>query len=265
MSLLEHLDEFRARLVRSLAYVALGAVIGFLLYDRLIDLLLEPWCDAILELAEEGRTGVSVEQAESCTLALFAPAEGFALKIKTAIYTGIVIAMPLIVWEVWRFVSPGLTVRERRWARPVVPAVFLFFLFGLTLGYLALPRTMQFLIGFSGANFEFLLRATDYLSFALFFLLAFGITFQFPLVLLLLEATVVTWRQLLGTWRYVIVGVTVFAAIVTPSQDPITLMFMVLPMVVFYFAAIALGYFLFSDSRREKRRAKAAAETGQAG
>jgi len=253
MSLMGHLEEFRSRILRIAVYVFVAFVVALFLYDHLIEFMLHPWCDSIREAFARGESMFTAEQVEHCSLRLDNPTEGLSVKLKVSAYAGFGIAMPFILREIWGFISPGLTKREKRWAAPVVPVAFFFFCVGIALGYYTMPRALDFLISVAGEDFNFQLRANEYFSFFSFLMLAFGVTFQFPMLLVLLMATrLITWRQLFGTWRYALVGTTAFAAVVTPSQDPITLLFMVVPMTIFYFGAVLVGYFIFNEERGRK-------------
>jgi sec-independent protein translocase protein TatC len=249
MTLLEHLAELRSRLMRSIIYVAVGFAACFVVFDPVMTFIAQPY----LALGRE-RGLLTTDK-----LTFFAPTDAIALKLKVVTYLAIIVAMPLILWELWRFVSPGLTKQEKRWARPFVPAALFFFALGICVGYLTLPKALEFILGFAGENFQTLPDANKYLGFFTFMMLAFGLTFQFPIVLLLLQATnTLTWRSLLGGWRYAVVIIVAFAAIVTPSQDPYSLALLAGPMVVFYLGAIGLGYLLFRE--RSYRAATTASE-----
>lgn len=232
MSIWDHLGELRTRLIRSMIYVALAFVVCFLIFDPVLEIISKPWLEA---------TGED-------SLKVFSATDPVALKLKVVTYMAIGVAMPFILWELWRFVAPGLTPREKRWVAPFFPVAFLMFCLGVFIGYLTLPRAAEFMAGFAGDNVQILTGATSYIGFFTFFMLAFGITFQFPIVLFILQAAhVVTWSQLLAGWRYALVIVVVFAAVITPSQDPYSLLLMAVPMIVFYFGAILLGWIVFRD------------------
>lgn len=237
MTVMEHLGELRVRLIRILIAFAIGFAACFWLFDYVVEFVSEPYLEAI------GETELKV----------FSPVDAVALKIKVVSYMAIAVAVPYALFEIYRFVSPGLTAREKRWSLPFIPLSFAFFLIGVFIGYLTLPKAIEFMEGFSGPLVSIFPDATKYIGFVTFMLLAFGITFQFPLVLLLLQATnIADWRKLLGFWRYAVVLIVVFAAIITPSQDPWSLALMVLPMVVFYFGAVGVGYLLFGKRRQKQ-------------
>jgi len=230
MTLLEHLDEVRRRLVRCLIYIAIGFAISFVLFDSVLSLITKDF----------------LEQIGQPELQCFGPACAVALKLKVSAYMAIAIAMPGILFELWRFVAPGLTPKEKRWSRPIVPLIFVFFVFGMFFGWLTLPAAYAFILNFAGSAVSVFPSANDFLSFFVFYMLAFGLSFEFPLVLVFLQATgIITWRSLLKSWRYAIVGIVVFAAVITPSVDWFSLALMAAPMVVFYFGAALVGWLLF--------------------
>ncbi len=238
MTVIEHLAELRTRIVRVFAYVALAFVACFWLFEPVVDLISRPYVDAIAHLKHIPPSKVD--------LSLFGPLDAVALKLKVVTYMAIAVVSPFILLELWGFISPGLTAKERRWARPFLPAALLFFALGVWVGLLTMPKAFEFLLGFAGPKFDYIAEAGKYIGFVAFLLLAFGATFEFPLVMLLLQAAnIVTWRQLLTSWRYAMVVIVVAAAVITPSQDPYSLMLMAVPMVVFYFGAILVGRFLF--------------------
>lgn len=233
MSLQDHLAELRRRLVISVLAVAAMAAIAFLAYDRVLDFLTEPYCDI-------------VPKGQSCDLVITAPLEGFAARMKVAGYGGLFLASPVVLWQLWRFITPGLHPREKRYAVPFVLVSALLFLGGAALALLTFPKALEFVVGIAGDRVTTLFSPEKYITFMLRVILGFGIAFEFPIVLLFLQlAGIVTSRRLLRSWRGAIVVVFAVAAVITPSQDPWTLLAMALPMTLFYFAAIAIGRFVF--------------------
>ncbi len=236
MSVIQHLEEMRTRLVRSIVFFALAIVACFFLYDAAIEIISKPYLAAV----------------GGGDLFVLGPKEAIGLKLKIVAYMALGLTIPYALWEVYRFVAPGMTGREKRWTLPFIPLSFLFFCLGVYFGFLTMPAALSWIVGFAGDNVKVLPVATNYLGFAAFMLLGFGLTFQFPLVLLLLQAArVVDWRRLLGFWRYAIVIIVLLAAVITPSQDPWSLALMVVPMIVFYFGAIAAGFVLFRKRNAE--------------
>lgn len=230
MTLMQHLDEVRRRLMRCLLYIAVAFAVSFFVFDSVLTLITKDF----------------LEQIGKPELQCFGPACAVALKLKISAYMAIALAMPGILFELWRFVSPGLTPKEKRWSRPIVPLIFVFFVFGMYFGWLTLPAAYAFILNFAGDSVSVFPSANDFLSFFTFYMLAFGLSFEFPLILIFLQATnLVNWKSLLAAWRYSIVGIVLFAAVITPSVDWFSLALMSAPMVVFYFGAIFFGWLLF--------------------
>lgn len=229
MPVVEHLGELRRRLVVSVTALVLGAAVGFALYDPILGALVEPYVSV---------TGTS-------TLFITDPLEGFATRLKVAGYTGVVLAMPVVLWQLWRFVTPGLHRRERRLAVPFVLSALGLFLLGAGLAFWTLPRALEFLVEIGGENLETIFSPARYLGLVTFMMLAFGLAFQFPVVLVFLQlARIVPSRRLRRWRRGVAVGIFVFVAVVTPSQDPYSLFALAVPMYAFYELSIVAGRLL---------------------
>jgi sec-independent protein translocase protein TatC len=236
MTLVEHLQELRYRLVVSIVAVALGAIVGWFLFDRVLELLQAPYCDYWDTVPRANRP------TRDCSLFFFGVLESVVAKLKLVGFLGLFIALPVVLYQLWRFIVPGLRDRERRMAIPfVVSSVFLFAL-GAAFAYWTLPRALAFLLGFAGDQFSPLLTADKYLSFVMLVALTFGLAFEFPVALVFLTAAgVISTRQLRDWRRGAILFIAVFAAVITPSSDPYTMLAMTLPMVVFYEGAIIVG------------------------
>ncbi len=237
MSLMEHLAELRKRLIISFASIAVGAVICWIAYGEIIDFLLKPYCDT--KAADE-----------SCRLFVQNPLEPFNVRISVASYGGIVLAMPVIMWQVWRFIAPGLKSSEKRYAIPFMAASISLFALGGSLAYWSLPRALEFLQSLGGENFEEIFSPIEYVGFVIKMIVAFGIGFEFPILLIFLQIMgIVHNRTLRSIRQYAIIGIVVVVALITPSGDPYTLLVMSIPMYLFYEIAIIYGRI------RERRRA----------
>lgn len=251
MTLIEHLTELRQRIIKSVVAVAMGSVVVLIFNRRVIDAIVEPYCDALGELPE-GENRLITEA--NCTLVQTQPLEGFSLVLTIAVYGGIILAIPVILWQIWQFIVPGLYPNEKRFAVPFVFFGAILFLFGSGLAFWSIPRALVFLLDIG--DFEPLLSPGPYVSFVVKMLVAFGVGFQFPLILILLQMVgVVDQKQLRAGRRYAIVGIVVLVAILTPSGDPITLGVLSIPMYIFYETAIVWGWL------RQKRERKATAAT----
>jgi len=258
MTFWDHVAELRRRLIRSALAVVAGTIVGLLVYDWLIgEVFLPPYCN-VLEARDIDRP---------CSLVVTEPLDGFRTKLKVSAYTGIVVAMPVLLWQLWRFITPALHQREKRWAVPFVASALLLFGAGAALAYTTFERALDFLIGFGGESVDPLFTPGSYLGFITFMMLAFGIGFQFPIVLIFLQlADVVEPRTLHRVRRFAIVGIVALAAVITPSGDPVSLFSLAVPMYVFYELSIVVGHVLTRRRRgwvprRERRRANAASGT----
>jgi sec-independent protein translocase protein TatC len=226
MTLVEHLAELRTRIIRCCIAIAIGGVIGFLLYNRVLHLLQEPYCDV----------------SRRCTFIVTDPLEGFSIRLKLSAYLGFLFASPVVLWQLWRFITPGLHPHERRYAVPFVASGVVLFVMGAAIAIITLPEALKFLVSIGGNSIEPFYTPGKYISLVIFMMLAFGVGFEFPVVLVFLElANVLTWRQLAGWWRYAVVVIFIIDAVITPSQDPISLLALGVPMCVFYAASILIG------------------------
>ncbi len=244
MTLWEHLAELRSRLIKSAIAVAVGAVVGWIIFPWALEFLLEPYKDVNPDAA----------------LFVQDPLEPFAVRIKVSAYLGIMFAMPVLLWQIWRFVTPGLYPHEKKYAIPFVVSALVLFVFGATVAYYTLPAALEFLSGIAGDQVEEIYSPQKYLTLIVYMMLAFGAGFEFPVLLVALQLVgVLTPRQLLGWWRWALVVIVVVAAVITPSGDPISLLALSLPMVVLYFVAIGIGALFTRRKRKQREKAEAAA------
>lgn len=261
MGFWDHVGELRIRIIWSVIAIALGTVVGLVVYDWLLsEVFLPPYC----------RVLVSQEIDRPCSLVITTPLEGFRTRIKVSAYLGIVLAMPVLLWHLWRFITPALDRREKKWAIPFVFAAFALFATGAALAFYTFERALEFLIAVSGDAVDPLLGPGSYLGLVTFMMLAFGIGFEFPIVLVFMQlAGIVTPRQLHRARRYAIVGIVAGAAIITPSGDPISLAALSVPLYLFYEMSILVGHLLTRrrrgwQPRRLRKRANAATSSDTA-
>ena len=230
MTLVEHLTELRTRVFISCAAIAVGAIIAFVLYNRILDFLIHPYCEI--------RHG-------NCKLYVQSPLDGIATRLKIAGYGGLMLASPVVLWELWRFVTPGLHKQEKRYAIPFIASSTFLFFAGVAIGYLTFPKALDFLIGIGGSRIQEIFSPKEYVSFFLKVMLAFGLSFEFPVVLVfLMLVRVLSARKLSGWRRPAIVIIVAAAAVITPSQDPYSLFAMAVPMYIFYELSIVVGKLL---------------------
>jgi len=205
MSLIEHLEELRRRLIVVVISVLGGAVVGFFLSRPVLILL--------RDRLPEGQQH----------LIFLGPADAFGAQLKIAGFLGIAIAMPVILFHVWRFVTPGLTKRERRFIWPVMLAALLLFALGVGIGFIIIPYALNFLLSFAEGLADPNLTIDGYIGFVTTMLLAFGIVLEFPIVLVgLARVGILSYKRLAAQRRLAIVGITVFAIVITPGGDPIS-------------------------------------------
>lgn len=205
MTLLEHLEELRGRIIVSAITIGLAAVAGFFLSEPIVELLRAPLPD------------------QYDTLIVLTLGEVLGVRLRIALIAGLAMAMPIVLYEVWAFVTPGLTRRERRFIWPLLAMALLLFAVGLVLGYLLIPLAVTFLLNLTLPGTEPFLRLSDYVGFVTTLMLAFGLALQFPVILLLLaRVRILSYRFLAARRRWAILLIVVFAILATPGGDPIS-------------------------------------------
>jgi len=235
MSVMEHLEELRRRIVIAFVAVLAGAIVGWFLYPYVIDLLRDPYCDFWLAHPE-------LRATENCVLVFNSPVDAFLTKLKVVGFLGLIVALPVVLYQLWAFIVPGLTSREKKWSIPFIFTSTALFLAGAVFSIYTLPRALDFLLGFAGEGVAPLITFDRYVGFVTLVTLAFGVSFLFPVVLVFLEAVgVLSWQRLASWRRWTILGISIFAAVITPSGDPYTMLAMMIPMYVFYEASIIIG------------------------
>jgi sec-independent protein translocase protein TatC len=236
MTLVEHLEELRHRLVVCIIAVAGGAVVGWFLYEPVLDLVLNPYCDYWETIDPKLRIN------ETCSLFFQEPLGAMIVKLKIVVFIGLAVALPVLLYQLWSFIVPGLTKKERRMTVPFVASSVVLFALGALFAYLTLPKGLSFLLGFAGSEFVPILTGDRFITFVILVAVAFGLAFEFPVLLVFLELVGVVTSQKLRDWRrYSILGIAIFAAVITPSSDPYTMLAMTVPMWLFYEAAIIIG------------------------
>ena len=201
MPLVDHLTELRRRIIWSVIAVAVASVIGYFISEPVIGFLKAPLPPDTPLIV----TGIG---------------DAFAIRLRIALVIGIILAMPVILFHVWRFVAPGLTPTERRAVLPWIPVALAFFLIGVTIAYVILPFAAAFLLSFQTPEFQTLLNIRDYFDFVSTLFLAFGILMEFPILLIgLSRVGIVTSERLRRARRYVVLGIAIFSAVATPGGD----------------------------------------------
>jgi len=239
MTLTEHLAELRSRVLVSIIAIAVTTVVMWFLYDHVINFMRHPYCEFI-------RTHPSKAISDrSCSLVTQGPLEGFTTRLKICAYGGIALSAPVLFWELWRFITPGLHKNEKRYIVPFVACGVVLFALGVTVAILVFPKALTWLIDVGGRGVVPLFSPSKYFTLYVLMALIFGAVFMYPLVLVFLEIAGVvpssTWRR----WRRpAIVVIALVAAVITPSSDPFSFLAMAVPMIVFYEGSIIVGRLL---------------------
>ncbi len=222
MTLVDHLGELRNRIVVVLVAVAIGSALGFWLAPNIIAFLKAP---------------LSTDKP----LVFTGLGDAFFINLKISLVFGFILAMPVILYEVWAFVSPGLTQKERRLAWPWVPLALFFFVLGVVVAYLILPYASGFLLGFQSKDLQALITAEAYFGFVTMLFLVFGLAMEFPIVLVLLSKVgIVSSAALAARRRQALLVIAIVAAIATPGGDPISPVILGVTMYVLYEVSIQL-------------------------
>lgn len=246
MPLRDHLRELRKRLVISLIAIAAGSVVGWVYYTQIFDIISQPIQNVVTEAAQQGR---------DVRLVMSGVTDAFMLQVKVAVMAGLVIASPVWIYQLWAFVTPGLHAKERRWVYVFVVISVPLFLAGVVLAYVLMPKGLEVLLGFTPENVGNYLPVDRYLSFFIRMVIVFGIGFLTPLFIVGLNMVgILSGKRLASAWRYIIFGVFIFAAVATPTGDPITMMLLATPVLLLVGAAVV--FCLLNDRRRRRNGAE---------
>ena len=236
MTVMDHLRELRSRIIRSILAVGAGMMGLLAFYDPVKEFLTRPYVRLCASAARYGCDG---------SLYSLGPLDGFTARLRISTYGGVVVALPVILWQVWRFVSPALEKKEKRYAVPFITSSVVLFAAGVSIAYWTLDKALEFLISWSGQDVTQAFQVTKYMSLVVLMMLAFGIGFLSPVLLVFLQlASVVEPRTLIRQWRYAIMGIFVAAAVITPSGDPFSLLALAVPLSVLYLVAVLVGWLL---------------------
>jgi sec-independent protein translocase protein TatC len=251
MTFIEHLAELRRRLIISLLAIACGFVACWVLYPQILDFLVAPYCEVVPPDAE------GLDAPGSCRLLVLDPLEPFSVRVSVAGYGGLALAMPILLWQALRFITPGLYPRERRYTLLFVIAGALLFATGVGLAFWSIPRALGFLSAIGGDDLVSFFSPRRYLSFVIKMALAFGLAFEFPIILIFGQIVgFIPTRTLQKIRPWAVIGIVVVGAVITPSGDPFTLLVLSVPMYAFYELSI-----LFGVLRRRRRDREEAAES----
>jgi sec-independent protein translocase protein TatC len=240
MTLMEHIRELRDRLFRASLAILVGLIGGFLLADSAFELLKQPYCSLPGAIDELGNCQQFLQ---------LSPADGFILKLKLALWIGLIIGAPVWLYQLWAFIAPGLHRHERKWAYVFVAIAAPLFAAGAALAFLVVDKGLAFLMESGVTGLSTQLEVTRYISFVTNMILLFGVAFEFPLILLMLNFTgVASAKRLLSWWRAVIFVSFAFAAVATPDPGPFGMTLLALALSLLYF--IAVGVAFLNDRRR---------------
>jgi sec-independent protein translocase protein TatC len=219
MTFMDHLVELRSRVVKSVLAVGVGTIIALFGWRQILDILAQPYFEAV----------------DGDRLNFFQVTEAFSLALRIGLFGGLLLASPVVIYQLWQFVAPALTERERKYVAPLSAVLSLLFVGGVASGYLALPLTLDLLLGFGDELLQPTIGADFYLRFAMRFLFAFGVAFLFPVFLFAAAAIGVLGTAQLRHWRpWAVTVIIVVAAFLTPGGDPLTLMLLTGPMYILY-------------------------------
>lgn len=235
MALVEHLRELRNRLGISLLALAVAVVAALVFRGPIFDLLKRPYCQTDVAREASQRSG------EQCNLYAFGTFEQFSVSLRVALIAGVVLSAPVWLYQLGSFITPALHRKEKRYAAAFLGASLILFSTGTVFAYFTISRGLQFLLSFAGEDVVTLPSIQSYLSFVTLTLIAFGVAFLFPVIVLFLNFSGVFPTAKMRSWRRgMIVGIAVAAAVLTPSQDPFTFMAMAVPLYALYEGCIVI-------------------------
>lgn len=260
MPLADHLRELRNRLAKAMLAIVVVTIVAAFFYNDIINFLTKPVLDSVGcgETFEQlAKSKSSSHPCAQITInGLLAP---FTLALQVSLMAGVVFASPIWLYQLWAFVAPGLHRHERKYAYAFVGTGAPLFFAGAFFAYKVLPTTAKVLIDFTPHGVSNLLPLDDLLQLVTRMVIVFGLSFELPLLLIMLNLTgVLSGRRMLGWWRGMIMGITVFAAVATPSTDPLSMLALAGPIWVLYFGAVAFS--LFNDRRKRRREAAGPAD-----
>ena len=242
MELREHLIELRNRIVRASLGILVASVVSWFLYDPVFAALSKPMIDVA---QESGRT-VEVN--------FTGVASAFDMKLRISAFLGVLIASPIWIYQLWAFITPGLTKKERRYALVFMLTAVPLFLAGAALAFSAMENFVKFFIDFTPSSAANVVSVEVYLDFVMRMILSFGLSFLLPVVLVALNMMrILPGRLILKAWRWVVVASFGFAAIATPTPDVTSMFILAIPLLVLF--GLAIGLALLNDRRRSRREA----------
>jgi sec-independent protein translocase protein TatC len=248
MALVDHFRELRARLMKSVLALVVATIASFFVYDQLLELVTGPFNDARDMLGSDTKTVIYVSGVGG----------GLMIQLKLCALSGLILSSPVWLYQLWAFVLPGLHRNERRWTLVFVAIAGPLFAAGVALGYYVLPKGLQVLISFTPADMQNLNDFNDFFSFMVRMLLVFGISLEIPFFVVLLNLAGVVSGKTLGRYRpWIILGTFVFAAVATPSTDPISMLLLAFPMLALFLVSEIIARLV------DRRRSRSGGRTDQ--
>jgi sec-independent protein translocase protein TatC len=241
MALGDHLRELRARLLRSVLVLTLALVAAFFFYDQLLALVMDPYQAAVRQLDPSTKTLATINGVGGPLL----------FQLKLCAVAALVVSSPYWLYQIWAFIVPGLHPHEKRWTRLFAAVAGPLFIIGVGVGYYVLPKGLEVLIGFTPIDLTNLVDFGEYFSFMTRMLLVFGVAFEIPLFVVLLNLAGVVSGRTLGNYRpWIIIGTFVFAAVATPSTDPFSMLMLAIPMTALFIVSEMIARLV--DRRRNR-------------
>lgn len=236
MPIMEHLRELRSRTIRSGLAISVGTILMLAFYDPVKSFLTQPYqnlCESRPEFKCDG------------SLFSLGPLDGFSARMRVCAYGGVILALPVVLWQIWRFIVPALSRKEKQYAVPFITSSIVLFSIGGYLAYWTLDKALEFLISWSGEDVTQTYQVTKYISLVVMMMLAFGVGFLTPVLLVFLQLIeIVQPKTLLRQWRQAIMVIFVLAAVITPSGDPISMLALAVPLSLLYLVAVFVGWLL---------------------
>lgn len=243
MTLTEHLIELRRRVIISIVAIILASIAAYVVHSDLLRIVTHPYC----RLPTRYRLN-----PDKCSLFVSGVLDPFRITLKISLYAGVLLSSPIWLYQIWKFITPGLYAHEKRYATTFVAASVTLFAMGAAFAYFTLERGLHFLLGFASGGLTSLLQFDSYLSFVVAMILIFAVSFELPLVVVMLNMAGVVSAARLKRWtRGVLFGIVVFAAVATPSQDPFTMLALAVPICLLY--GVAVGIAVLHDRRVARR------------
>ena len=240
MSLADHLRELRKRLFWIASFILLGTVSGWFLFDPVFELLQRP----ILELSEQ--------RGVNATVNFGTVVSAFDLRIQVSIFLGLLVSSPFWLYQLWAFITPGLKKNERRYSIAFIASSVPLFLIGTYIAWVSLPNFVVVLLGFTPEGSSNVINASEYVLFAIRVLFIFGAAFVMPVVLVLLNFVgLLDAKSIIKGWRFAVFLIAVITALATPTAEPISMLLLMIPLIILYFAAAGIAY--LNDRRKRKR------------